>query len=79
MERFWQRWALQTNFGFSEALITLAIAMDFATDPTGTATNVTADGALALEVQAIMERKKKRSRAKEAGKTRLLFLIAIFA
>ncbi|NIZ18771.1 cation:dicarboxylate symporter family transporter [Entomospira culicis] len=50
---------LQTNFGFSEALITLAIAMDFATDPTGTATNVTADGALALEVQAIMEKKEK--------------------
>ncbi|NIZ40746.1 dicarboxylate/amino acid:cation symporter [Entomospira entomophila] len=49
---------LESNLGFNETMLALTIAMHLAQDSFGTACNVTADGALALQIDTLFKRKQ---------------------
>lgn len=54
---------LSSILGFSQDMLGLMIALYIAMDSFGTACNVTGDGAIALIVNAINERKMKKEAA----------------
>lgn len=60
---------LQTNLGFSEAQLSLMIALYIAQDSFGTACNISGDNAIAILVDAFKEKLKPKTEIKAGTKT----------